>query len=149
MPKRLLLSTAHHPPWTEAIARTVVDIEGPDAEAILLYVFDEVERKQAIENLDIEGPVEVSDLAKRKADVSSAREILETAGLEYTVRGVENDDHAEAILGVAAEEAVDRVYVYSRTRSPVGKALFGSALQDVILGAEVPVVVTPETSLGE
>lgn len=144
MPERLLLTTTHHPPWTEQIAQTLVDIDGSDAEVILLYVFDDREREQAIENLDIEGPIETSELAKRKADVSSARDILEAAGIDPSVRSVESEEQAEAILSVADEEGVDRIYVYSRRRSPVGKAVFGSTLQDVILGANVPVVVTPE-----
>jgi len=146
MPERLLLTTTHHPPWTERIARTLVDIDGSDAEVVLLYVFNERERDQVVENLGIEGSVDISELAMRKADVSSAREVLDSAGITYSVRGIESDVHADAILSVAEDEDVDRIYVYSRKRSPVGKAVFGSTLQDVILGAEVPVVVTPEAS---
>lgn len=146
MPERLLLTTTHHPPWTERIARTLVDIDGSDAEVVLLYVFNERERDQAVENLGIEGPVDISELAMRKADVSSAREVLDSARITYSVRGIESDEPADAILSVAEDEDVDRIYVYSRKRSPVGKAVFGSTLQDVILGADVPVVVTPEAS---
>lgn len=145
MSERVLLTTTHHPPWTERIARTLVDIDGSDAEVVLLYVFNDRERKQAIENLDMDEPVDISELAMRKADVSSATKVLEEAGVNYSVRGVESDDPAEAILNIADDETVDRIYVYSQRRSPVGKAVFGSSLQDVILGADVPVVVTPES----
>lgn len=143
MPERLLLATTHHPPWTERVARTLVDVDGSDAEVVLLHVFSSEEREQAVENLEIEGDVDVSELAERKTDVATAKAVLEEAGFPYVVRGFESGDLAEAILAVADEEAVDRIYVYSRKRSPIGKAILGSALQDVILGADVPVVVTP------
>lgn len=143
MADRVLLASTHHPPWTERVANTVIEIEGTDAEVLLLHVFTEEERKEAIANLDLEGEVELDQLARRKDDVSDGMDVLEDAGVPFTVRGIEHDDQAEAILTVADEEAVDRIYVFSRRRSPAGKAIFGSAVQAVILRSSIPVVVTP------
>lgn len=73
-------------------------------------------------------------------------DVLEAAGVPYTVHGVEHENQAEAVLAIAEDLAIDRIYLFNRRRSPAGKAIFGSALRDVIIGASVPVVVTPRES---
>lgn len=141
----VLLTAAHHPAWTKAVAHTLAATEAPGTKVHVLYVFDEEERDTAIKNLNLDGRmVGLDELARRKQDVSTAGAVLDEAGLEYEVDGRLNDDHGEAILTAARANDVDRIYLYSRRRSPVGKAVFGSALQKVILEATVPVVVTPE-----
>lgn len=147
MADRVLLTTANHPPWTEQLARSVVDIESADTEVEILYVFDEAERETTQRNLNLQGEVvETDELADRKEDVVLAESVLEEAGMQYEIVGAVDDDEAEAILDAAWELNVDRIYVFSKSRNPVGKAVFGSTIQDVILGAAVPVVVIPEGS---
>lgn len=144
MADRVLLTTAKHPPWTEEMARTVADIETGETTVDILYVFDEAERKSTQRNLNLDdGVVDADELAERKEDVAIAESVLEKADLRYEVVGTVNEDPAEAILDTAWERNVDRIYIYSSGRNPVGKAVFGSTLQDVILGAAVPVIVTP------
>lgn len=143
MPAKVLLLATHNRSWTERVAETLVDIDGTRANVVLLYVFSEDAKEETIENLDIEGEVDLDQLARRKDDVAAGTDVLEAAGITYEVRGREHEDQAEAVLQAVDDLAIDRIYVYSRRRSPAGKALFGSTLQDVIIGASIPVVVTP------
>lgn len=146
MPDQVLLLATHHRPWTERVAETLVEVDGAEAEVELLYVFSEADRDETVANLDIEEEPDLDQLARRKDDVKAGIDVFETTGVPYTVRGIEHENQAEAVLAVAEDLAIDRIYIYSRRRSPAGKAIFGSALQDVIMGASVPVVVTPSES---
>lgn len=49
-------------------------------------------------------------------------------------------DPVEEILDVADQVDARYLVVGGRRRSPVGKAVFGNTTQDVLLGAEMPVV---------
>jgi len=61
--------------------------------------------------------------------------------------GITNDrvlhvgDPAEAIQSVARDRDVDAIVLGMRKRSPVGKALFGSVSQTVLLNTDRPVIV--------
>lgn len=46
----------------------------------------------------------------------------------------------ERVLSIADQVDADYVVVGGRRRSPVGKALFGSVLQSILLNANVPVI---------
>lgn len=90
----------------------------------------------AIEDISIE--------EEREHAASRAREVLEASLAEYDeetieVRGLVGDP-AEEILGAA--ESIDPRYlvVGGQRRSPVGKAIFGSTTQTVLLNATCPVV---------
>ncbi len=144
MADRVLLTTADHPPWSEQMARELVQIESPDTIVSILYVFDEEDRKSTQRNLNLQGRiVDAEKLAARKEVVMEAKSVLEESGLQYEVHAEVNEDGAEAILDVAAELKADRIYVPGERRNPVGKAVFGSDLQDVIRWSNVPVIVSP------
>jgi nucleotide-binding universal stress UspA family protein len=145
METRVLLPARGFPGWVEAVTDVAVDVEpADDVTAIVLHVFDDDEVASTVSNLDVDGDVDVDDLAERKSGVSAAIDRLDEAAVDYRVRGVvQEESPSSAILSVADDEDVDRIYMYSRKRSPTGKAVFGSELQDVLLDATVPVVVTP------
>lgn len=105
-------------------------------------MISEEDRGETVPNLDIEGEPDLDQRARRKGDVKAGIDVLEAAGVPYTVHGIEHADQAEVVRSVADDLAIDRIYIYSRRRSPAGKAIFGSALQDAIIGAGVPVMVT-------
>lgn len=50
------------------------------------------------------------------------------------------DDPADGIITVALEVDARFIVIGARQRSPVGKAIFGSTMQSVILSADCPVV---------
>lgn len=109
---------------TRAQVEAIVDMPAhEEIQAVLLHVFKD--DGGSIE--DIESIVE-------------ARTSLEDAGIEVmteTTRG----DPAMGILDAAERHDADCICVAGRTRSPTGKAIFGSVTQDVIVGAERPTLV--------
>ena len=145
MASRVLLPANSFSGWSEMVADVVTDIESVDEiTTVVLHVFDDDEVRSTTENLNLGDDPEVDELAARKAGVAAAVDRLENAGVETEVRGrVHEGDLAPAILDAAESEDVDRIYMYSRKRSPAGKAVFGSTLQRLLFEADVPVVVTP------
>ncbi|ELY75989.1 universal stress protein [Natrinema pallidum] len=79
--------------------------------------------------------------ASRIASVRRAQESLEEAGIEVTVLE-DSGDTEDDILDEAEARDVDSIVLGGRKRSPVGKAIFGSTTQGIILGSDRPVVVT-------
>ena len=82
----------------------------------------------------------LGDLQGLPDTADRAVERLREAGIETAIHDVVGDP-APAIADVAAEYDVDSIVVGAKRRSPVGKAVFGSVAQAVILGADRPVLV--------
>lgn len=146
MSDEVLLPVKNHTNWANAVADVVADVEDNDETVVtVLYAFDEPDRRSTAENLDLDpSTTDVDELAARKSGVSAAVNTLSSSGFDHRVRGYTYDDNpADAILRGSTAEDVDRIYMYSRKRSPAGKAVFGSSLQRVILNSTVPVVVVP------
>ena len=77
---------------------------------------------------------EVIDLAKELA-----AEAIEEAGVEAEPVGLLGDP-ADEVVDYAHSNDAKYIVVSGRKQSPVGKALFGSVVQSVLLSAECPVV---------
>ncbi|MEF8902065.1 MAG: universal stress protein [Halovenus sp.] len=77
------------------------------------------------------------------ASVEKAGAVLEDAGISVEKRR-EHADPSEAIVNVADEIDADRIIMAGRKRTPVGKVLFGSVTQSVLLDADIPVTVISE-----
>lgn len=75
------------------------------------------------------------------AGVPASVTFLEERGIEVEVRR-EHGDPTETILDVAIELDVDAIALGGRKQTPVGKVLFGSVTQAVLLNADRPVLVT-------
>ena len=91
-----------------------------------------------------------NDIAEaNKAGISDAveRALTETAltDLRWDVRlvagGREIGQVSEALLGAVTELDPELLVIGARRRSPMGKAFLGSVAQNVILDADVPVLV--------
>ena len=62
-------------------------------------------------------------------------------GLSVSIRPAVRADHlADEIVDLATELSADMIVIGLRRRSPVGKLFLGSAAQDVLLNATVPVL---------
>jgi nucleotide-binding universal stress UspA family protein len=72
--------------------------------------------------------------------VRRAREVLEDAGIEVTLQE-SSGDPGRAIVDLADERDADLICLGGRKRSPAGKALFGSVVQDVFLETDRPVLL--------
>ncbi|PCR91670.1 universal stress protein [Natrinema ejinorense] len=103
-------------------------------EAYILFVFtgDSEELPREFENFKS---------ASRIGSVRRAQEALEEAGVDVTILE-DSGDTEEDILEEAEAFDVDSIVLGGRKRSPVGKAIFGSTTQGIILNSDRPVVVT-------
>lgn len=77
-----------------------------------------------------------------------ARDIAETVGglEEFVPVGLQGDP-AEAILEYSDEQDAEYIVVSARKRSSLGKAVFGSVTQSLLLNADRPVVATPNETV--
>ncbi|SEV83051.1 universal stress protein [Natrinema salifodinae] len=74
--------------------------------------------------------------------VETAVDVLDAAEIEWTFHAATGDP-PDVILASAAEYDSDQIILGVQHRSPVGKVLFGSVAQAVILGSDRPVTVVP------
>jgi nucleotide-binding universal stress UspA family protein len=145
----VLLPVTDHGRWTRAVADVVTNVEDDNSRAVVFYAFTEDEVESTSDNLGVDDSrPDVDTLASRKEGVTDAVDILTDGGLETDVRGaVVDEEDGEEILTVADDVDANRIYLYSRKRSPVGKAVLGSVVQRVLMNSEVPVVVTPASAV--
>ncbi|WP_227378947.1 universal stress protein [Haladaptatus halobius] len=113
------------PDATESIAVTV------------LHVFKEVYGDQG-------GTFDMQQYAEPPESVAVASDYLEERGISVSETGASGDP-ADEILDVARNLGADQIVVGGRKRSPVGKAVFGSVAQDVILRSPFPVLVVGDS----
>jgi len=75
--------------------------------------------------------------------VAEAERVLEDAGVDVRVRHI-HANPSEAIKALAEDTGSDQIVLTGRNRSPVGKLVFGSVAQDVMLQSTTPATVVPE-----
>ena len=61
--------------------------------------------------------------------------------LEWTLQVTTGEDVGEAVLDVVSTLDTELLVIGARRRSPVGKLFLGSVTQNIILHADVPVLV--------
>jgi len=107
-----------------------------ESEAALAAAAEEAGRRQ--------GPLHVL-VTDADADPAIVQGRLESGGArpsEWTVHGLpEHQSPANAVLDLAAQIGAELIVIGTRRRSPVGKLLMGSLAQDILLGADVPVLL--------
>ncbi|WP_436348643.1 universal stress protein [Natronorubrum sp. FCH18a] len=127
---------------SEAIMETVLATAKPaDATVVLAHVFTDDEYEQRLSQLEFDPDresVSPDRVADRYAAIQDLRSSLEEADLEYEIRGAVGEQ-GPMIVELATEVDADRVVVAGRQRSPVGKAVFGSTAQEVLLSSPCPV----------
>lgn len=75
--------------------------------------------------------------------IEAAADVFENAGIEYAVHETVGSP-AEAIIEGAARLDSDEIVLGVSKHTPVGKVLFGSVTQAVILDSRWPVTVVPD-----
>lgn len=86
---------------------------------------------------------EVRNTDRIPSSVETAVDLLESSDYEFTVHE-RSGEPAEEILELAAELDSNVIILGVSGRSPVGKVLFGSVVQAIILDTDRPVTVVPE-----
>lgn len=142
------ISVPGHPLWARDVAHSLTETEpSEETEVVILYVFEGDDLASTRANLNVpESNLQYSldDLATRKSGVKAIESVLEGTPMEPRVRGIEaGDKPGKEIASLAAKDGAKRIYLFSRQRSPAGKAVFGSRPQEVLSHAKCPVVVVP------
>lgn len=111
----------------------------------LLHVVPEEEFEAHLEEIqELDREADYSLTQEENSARRLARDVLEGSLDEYDPEAVEPlgrvGDPTEEVLAVARELDARYVVVGGRRRSPVGKALFGSTTQEVLLESDRPVV---------
>jgi nucleotide-binding universal stress UspA family protein len=75
------------------------------------------------------------------AEVDAVRQQVVDAGLEFHLEPSTVLDPDDAIVRTAQRRGGELIVIGLRSRNPVGKLLFGSVAQSVILHADCPVLV--------
>ncbi|WP_135306430.1 universal stress protein [Haloarcula amylovorans] len=137
---RVLLSIDGSEDRTRQAVSAVTNLPKASTEisVTILNVFEEFE---AVD--DSGGNVKSSDLFEDyepPTSVELAQDLLGRSDIEWTFRK-EHGDPAETILTVAEDIDADAIVMAPGSRSPVGKVLFGSVTQGVLLDADQPVIV--------
>jgi nucleotide-binding universal stress UspA family protein len=125
--RRATEAVASLPNATEEVAVTILNVH-PKLEEI-----DETAAK----------PEEWYDENDFPDSVLKAKEILQGSGIQVETRR-EFADPVEAIMETATEIEADRIVMAGRKHTPVGKVLFGSVTQSVLLDSDTPVTVVGE-----
>ncbi|MFB6129679.1 MAG: universal stress protein [Salinigranum sp.] len=125
----------------DRLADEAIAVAGPaDATVVLGHVFAPGEYEATLRNLNF-SPDEEVDLDAVTARYSPIRSLvgrLSDADVDVEVRGVVGEDGGD-VVDLAEAVSADMLFVGGRTRSPTGKALFGSTAQRVLLSAPCPV----------
>lgn len=127
------------------LAKETAEIAVPaDADVLLAHVYtaDEYEDTRKRLNLNSDSEVTPDEIAKRNASAREARTVLEDAGLDVSTYGrvSETGSKGRQLVAMAEEFDTDMLIIGGRDRTPVGKAVFGSTAQRVMLEAPCPVL---------
>lgn len=116
-----------------------------DVPLVALHVIPPEEAEEHLAEMQrLSGFEDHSYTRERQSAARFAREVVLEAVPDADEERIEPrgaiGDAADSILGTAADLDPDYVVIGGRRRSPVGKALFGSTTQTVLLEANQPVV---------
>lgn len=121
---------------TGKLVETAIDIADPGETTIVVGTAYENETHASIgKDLNISSP---NELAERDSDVEAVISRLEEAGIKTEIRGSIGAD-GQAYVEMAEQFEADIIVLQGKSRSPTGKAVFGSVPQEIMLNAPCPV----------
>ncbi|WP_440771462.1 universal stress protein [Natronorubrum sp. DTA28] len=143
----VLVPVDEQPDRVSAQIEAVLDLPNAadDVAVELLHVRKELEFADSDEDVEIgkiRSDLSVDELDELIETLSLAVDELAEADVDTTVHTATGNP-AAAIVDVADKFDVDELVVGARRQSPVGKVLFGSVAQSVILDTDRPVKVVP------
>lgn len=148
---RVLLPVDEHEGRARAQAEAVIEFARvTDALSIdVLYVHEDVgtpDVEWAAGGFAEEYIEEMNENVREYTNLPDSVDIVagtfEEADIEFTIHETTGDP-AKAILTIATEFDSDAIVVGIRRRSPVGKVIFGSVAQGVLIDSDIPVTVVP------
>jgi nucleotide-binding universal stress UspA family protein len=121
---------------TGTIVETAIDIADPDETTVVVGTLYEDETHASVgKDLNISSP---NELAERDSDVEAVVSRLEEASIETEIRGSIGTG-GQPYVEMAEQFGADMVVLQGMSRSPTGKAVFGSVPQEIMLNAPCPV----------
>lgn len=98
-------------------------------------------KKLVVVNASRSDPLEGDTSIADQGRLAQIRHQLEHAGLDYEIhQPLRGSEPAQEIVKTAAEHRAGLIVIGLRHRSKVGKMIFGSTAQNVLLDAECPVL---------
>lgn len=139
MPIERLLVTVRDVEDQQPITDAVLDVADPtDALVVLAKAYEEEEYERRAEKLEFDESPTTDEVARRSRAIRDMAVALDDAGIDYEIRGVVGTE-GHAFVELANSIDPDLLYVQGKSRSPAGKALFGSTAQEILLNAPCPV----------
>ncbi|MGM0398428.1 MAG: universal stress protein [Halobacteriota archaeon] len=143
---RVLVPVDDNEERAEKQINTIETLPGVDeeVEAHVLYVYEEIETPGEGDGF---ASAYLDDINESLDDLRDPPETVDDVVAAFEDRDISAEVHelvgdpADAILSSARDLEVDAILMGVRDRSPIGKVVFGSVSQKVILGSDVPVIV--------
>jgi nucleotide-binding universal stress UspA family protein len=125
----------------ELLARTVLQVAKPTgATVVLTHVFTGEQFQEVAEELDYPNAMaeDMDVIIERHESVRYFEDVFDDHDVDHEARGVIGDV-SENLVQMARVTDADRVVISGRSTSPIGKAVFGSTAQSVLLESPCPV----------
>lgn len=130
---RIIAGFLHSPEGVAALERAIEEARLRDAELVVVHNMKD----------------DVEALSESEDDLAEMESRLGEEDVAYRIRGlVRGNSPAEDLLLVADEEDADLIVIGVRRRSAVGKLVLGSNAQDILLGADCPVLAVKAATAG-